>query len=407
MSFIRNANGTGWYGSITLNKATARRTNLKFDSEENIMSEIENFYQIYGVCPALYIPERFSEEKFENVYKFLYGHSLEELMTEKNSTAVLNKEFLFEPEEWTTQTVMSMDWGMFCFTYYIFLSSDKEFYTRVWNVLEFIFKTLKDSPEILISLLSSNNKKSDQESCIDFWETVYKGLHIKIMDTLNENNCYMMFREIKDLYSFFPEEKYTKLKSDCSTFLKAVARSRIDRARLKTYSVKEIVNFDIETLFFYEEFFNSTFCDVSTRQYVLSNTFNFLFGAGDEIVRMGEYLGADEAYQNALKYAQSEIDTDLISKKRKEIKKLVASDKRKRKRIYNKERWNNYGTETITTIAVNISMAIFLISIVAVALFGIFMIFGVFKEISKTVFFISLCIVALFVLLLNIPDKKN
>lgn len=136
--FIRNPDGTAWEGRIAYKWSSLRKSKLMLDFGEDIMPPIEDIYQLYGVCPTLYIsPTKFSDiENLDPVYRFLYGYSLEELMEikEKESYSMPGT-YINEPQEWTVLTVMSMDWDAFCLAYYTFLCSNNDFKSNAWEAL--------------------------------------------------------------------------------------------------------------------------------------------------------------------------------------------------------------------------------------------------------------------------------
>lgn len=407
--FIRNSDGTGWEGHISYKWSAIRENHLRLIPMGASMPSIEEVYQSYGVCPVLEVPKQlFNTDNLDCIYRFLYGYSVEELMEERESDKTRYKKYIHEPQEWTLQMVMSMDWKMFCLAYYAFLGANSDFESKTWNVLEYIFVTLKKTPAILTSLLEINNMDSDSESCLVFWETIYDGLQTKIFESLKEDTCYRAFLSMLNVRHIFSDERYEFLKNKCCKFFDEVAKKRIDNAQNKKYSVRELTNFNIELLFFYEDYFNSSDNNEKLKQYVINSVFNLLLAKADKVAIAENFLGADKIYETALQYAQSDSDRTLVQNKRNKITYSVSVAKLAQEetmREYEKKREEELEEirrrNKTSDIVGNILLALFLSSIVFAILFGILALFGVFKPFAKIVFVVSLSILVLFLIMLS------
>lgn len=407
--FIRNSDGTGWEGHISYKWSVVREKHLRLIPMGDSMPSIEEVYQSYGVCQALEVPKQLLDtDNFDCIYRFLYGYSVEELMEESESDKTRYKKYIHEPQEWTSQMVMSMDWKMFCFAYYAFLGADNDFESKVWDVLKYIFLTLKKTPEILTSLLKINNIKSDEEECSLFWETIYDGLQTKIFKLLTAATCHTAFVSMCNVSDVFTDERYQYLKNRCSKFFGEIAKRRIDNIHNKQYTVSELVNYNIESLFFYQDYFETLDNNEVIKQYVNNSVFNLLHTKGDKIVIAEDFMSADKVYKTALKYAQTDDDRALILNKRNIIAPSVAVAKAEYEenlREYEKKREEEQEEirrrNKTSDIVGGILLALFLGSIVLAILFGILTFFDVFNPFSKIVFVVSLSIVILFLIMLS------
>ena len=413
--FIRNPDGTGWKGHVTYNWHSVRKNNLSLNPKENIVPPINMIYQLYGVCPALEVSEQLTNmHSLEPVYRFLYGHSIEELMEEKKSNTGYYDNYVCEPKEWTQQMVMAMDWKMFCLSYYSFLCSNNDFNSNAWRVLEYILTTLKKTPAILTSLLTINGIGSDLDSCAEFWETIYDGLQTKVLSWLSEDACYTAFRSMRSVKCIFSKERYAQLENECCTLFDELAKKRIDEAHNKEYSIRELLLFDIETIFFYEEYFEIIADDKNTRHYVTASAFKLLHTLADQVVASGNFISADEIYEKTLKFAQSDSDRELIQNKRNEIAQSVAvakkaqeEERREHERKREIEQEEIRRKNKATDFCVKIFIMIFLGSIISTILFGILSLFGILGIFSKTIFFASLSIMVLFIIMIVILIVKE
>lgn len=413
--FVRNPDGTAWEGRIAYDWSSVRESKLSLYFGETPMPSIEDIYVLYGVCPLL----RISQNQLSNmgnlniVYSFLYGHSLEKMMeTQEKETYSMPGKYIYEPQEWTSEMVASMNWDLFCLAYYTFLCSKNDFESKAWEVLGFILNTLKNSPNILPSLLSKAGRPSDTASCSDFWKTVCDGLQSRTLDYLHENTCYTAFHTMTAVRSLFSIERYKDLEDECLEFLDEIAKERIDEACRKTYTVRELINLNIDLLFFYKDYFASSTTTSKTRQYVTNAVFTLLHTKGDKIASAGEMLGADAVYETALKYAQTDADRNLISNKRNKIAASVSvakAEQEKVQREQEKKREKERRKDNATDIIVRILAIVFLISVATTVLFGLLTLLGVFGTFSKTVLIVSLCVMVPFLIIIAvaaIQDKK-
>lgn len=328
--FSRSPDGTAWEGHIAYVWSSVREIKLRLNFGKSTMPTIEEIYQLYGVCPALHIApaQQSVVGRLDPVYRFLYGYSLNELMEVKEEESYsFPGTYLHEPQEWTSQMVMDMDWDLFCLAYYTFLCSNTNFEYKVWDVLGFILKTLKSTPGILPLLLSNCGRAADAISCSDFWETICDGLQTKSLDWLSEETCYNAFHSMITVRPLFSIEKYKLFESKCIKLLDEIAKARIDEACQKTYTVDELLSFNIELLFFYKDYFAQSSASKETERYVMNAAFTMLHTKGDKVVVGANALLADAVYKAALKYAQTESDMNLIAAKRKKISASVAAAK--------------------------------------------------------------------------------
>ena len=409
--FIRNPDGTAWEGRIAYRWSSVRESKLSVNLGENSASSVEDAYALYGVCSALHISQSSNFGKLDPVYNFLYGHTLKKLMeVQEEETYSMPGKYIYEPQEWTTQMVSSMNWDSFCLAYYTFLCSKNDFESKAWEVLGFILNTLKSSPNILSSLLSKAERPSDELSCSDFWETVCDGLQYRTLDYLHEKTCYTAFHTMTTVRPLFSNERYKALESECFEFLDEIARARIDEACQKTYTVRELLNLNIDLLFFYKDYFVSSSATSHTKQYVTKAVFTLLHTKGDKIAIAGEMLGADAVYEAALKYAQTEAERNLVSSKRDKIAAPVSVAKAEQEKVQReqekkreKERRKGKATDNIAKVLA----IVFLISVITTVLFGLLALLGVFKTFSKVALVVSLCIMVPFLIILAVVGIKD
>ena len=411
--FIRNPDGTAWEGRIAYKWSSVRESKLSVNLGENSTPSVEDAYALYGVCSALHVSQTQSSYfgKLDPVYNFLYGHTLKKLMeVQEEETYSMPGTYIYEPQEWTSQMVSSMNWDSFCLAYYTFLCSKNDFESKAWGVLGFILNTLKSAPNVLSSLLSKAGRPSDELSCSDFWETVCDGLQFRTLDYLHEKTCYTAFHTMTTIRSLFSKERYKSLESECMEFLDEIAKARIDEACQKTYTVRELLDLNIDLLFFYKDYFASSPTTSQTKQYVTKAVFNLLHTKGDKIALAGEMLGADAVYEAALKYAQTDADRSLISNKRNKIADPVAVAKVEQEKVRHeneKKRENERRKDKATDALAKILAIVFLISVVTTVVFGLFTLLGVLKAFSKIALIVSLCIMVPFLIILAVVSAKD
>lgn len=203
----------------------------------------------------------------------------------------------------------------------------------------------------------------------------------------------------------FSNERYRDLESECLEFLDEIARARIDAACQKTYTVTELLNLNIDLLFFYKNYFESSSATSQTKHYVTKAVFTLLHTKGDKIAAAGEMLGADAVYESALKYAQTDAERTLISNKKNIIASSVLLAKsereavqREQERKREKERRKDKTTDNIA----KFFAVVFLLSIVTTILFGLITLLGVFERFSKIAFVVSLCILVPFLIIISV-----
>ncbi len=402
---IRNPDGTTWEGHVAYKWSVLRKCRLELNFNEDQASLVVAVHELYGVCPALQIAPSMAGG-LDPVYKFLYGYSFEELMeVEKSGSYGMPDTYVHEPQIWTSQMVMSMDWDLFCLAYYTFLCSNNDFESEAWKVLNFILKTLKDTPSILPSLLSNCGRETGSNACTDFWDTVCHGLQTKIRGWLREESCHTAYYAMSAVRTLFSPEAYQAFEKSCCEFFDRVARARIDEVYEKDYSLEELHSFHIESLFFYEDYFALPSSPAETRQYVLNRAFTFLHSIADKVAAREKMVDADMLYEAALQFAQTGSDRELIASKRNRIAPAVSIEKaaEERARLEREKQWQKKKRKDAAKDKLAIILiAAFLISTPISVLSGLLFFIGAFLPFSKTVFYISLCITLPFLLLVAV-----
>ena len=411
--FIRNPDGTAWEGRIAYNWSSLRKNDLTLGFGENAAPSIVDAYRLYGVCPALRVPSAQPSviEQLDKVYRFLYGHTLKELMEvkEKGSYSI-PEEYFHEPQEWTAQAVRNMDWGAFCLAYYTFLCSNNDFRSKAWGVLDFILDTLRNAPNLLKEILSKHGKDSDEAACFVFWETVCAGLQTKILGWLSEATCYTAFHATISVRPLFSAEKYEQFERECFEVLDEIAMRRMDEACQKAYTVYELSSFNIELLFFYKDYFAQSASSKETERYVMNAAFTLLHTKGDKVAAGENALAADTIYEAALKYAQTEDDKKLIASKRNKISAAVAvarEAQQKAQQEYEKKWEKKKRKDKAKDLAAKVLVIIFLISVVTTVLFGALTLFAALMPFSKIAFVVSLCIMVPFLIILGVAAIQD
>lgn len=402
--FERKPDGTGWSGRIAYNWTGLRKHRLSFDFGEYEAPSIDTLYQQFGVCSALFIsPSKTPVAKLlDPLYLFLYGHSIPELLEpatpEASRWSSPISSWANEPQEWTPNMVKTMDWDLFCQVYYAFLSSNNDFYSGVWSSLNSILSILKSDPNLLFSLLLKNKRNTD---LTEFWETIYAGLQEKVIFILREESCYTAFHSLKPLKSILPADKYGALEKKCCQFLDVIARRRIDIACEEKYSAKELVDFDIELLFFYKDYFEIGTTQ-ETKQYVYNAMFSLLNTKGDIFLENNHIISADDIYAAALKYSQTPSQRDLIASKRSEIASAVSKAREERARehaisrlMYEKEEEKRKKKERLSDAVVKIMVIALLVCIPAIVIFGVLWLLGVARSVACIVFLVSFGVLVL------------
>jgi hypothetical protein len=411
MYFVRRDDGTGFYGDLCWDWRTVTENRLRFQLNDSEIPAIEEIYPLFGVCTALQI----SPEKaplfgtFEPLYEFLYGQPIETfLLNDHEPASFLACLSTEKPLTWTQSMVESMDWDLFCLSYYTFLYSKSDFCTQIWEALETILGILQQNPALLTYLLTKNGRYSDL-TLLDFWETVYDGLYKKVIFQLDEKRCYEDYRCLKKVESILPEFVYQPLEHECCAFFDEIARKRIDNVPEESYTVGELVNFDIEKLFFYKEYFALPSSYAETKEYVLTSMYNFFSAIGNRILAKGDLIGADDVYIAALKYAQISSEKEVIIEKRSNIAQAVneARMAEAHRQAVAELEWKMQDLkDNAKDIFVKILAAIFLISIPTTIVFGILTFLKVFSF-SKVVFLVSGCIMMLFIVALTAQAIKD
>lgn len=414
--FIRNPDGTAWEGRIAYKWSSVRKSKLELGFNETAAPTIDDAYQLFGVCSTLHISSSQHSliGQLDKVYRFLYGHTLKELMeVQEEGSYSAPGTYFYEPQEWTTQTVRNMDWGEFCFAYYTFLCSDNNFESKAWGVLGFILNTLRNSPYFLKEILSKHGKDADEVACFDFWETVCTSLQTKSLAWLSEATCYTAFHAMISVRPLFSVEKYKQFERKCFEVFDEIARRRIDEACQKAYTVYELSSFNIELLFFYKDYFAQSASSKETERYVMNAAFTLLHTKGDKVAAGENALAADTIYEAALKYAQTEDDKKLIASKRNKISAAVAvarEAQQKAQQEYEKKWEKKKRKDKAKGLAAKVLVIIFLISVVTTVLFGALTLFAALMPFSKIAFVVSLCIMVPFLIILGvaaIQDKRK
>ena len=412
--FVRCSDGTGIEGHIMFNFRCEREAKLKLEFTDDTMPPYDDIYVLYGVCPALQISENevANADSINVVYNFLYGHTVKELMRPKNSGEMfdLSNNYIYEPREWTKEMVESMNWELFCLAYYAFLSSKSNFESKAWKILKFVLAVLKESPGTLQLLLSRAGRQYDVYSCSNFWTVISDGLQSRTLDYLSESTSYDAFQAMNEIEPFIPEENYKNLKTECMEFFDALAKKRIDEACRQTYTAREIINLNIETLFFYNEYFKKFSSTGTTEQYVMSTFFEFLSYMGDEVASVCEMQDADAIYAKALKYAQNNEEIDSITNRRGKISPLVAAEEEEQKKIQcemERKQEKEAKKDDLMEKLVPVLGVSYLVGVVADLLFGILTFLNIFNPASKIIFIVSLCITVPFSIIFLIEEIKQ
>ena len=209
---------------------------------------------------------------------------------------------------------------------------------------------------------------------------------------------------------FILEENYKNLKTECMELFDSLARKRIDEACRQTYTVREIVNLNIETLFFYNEYFKKFSSTGTTEQYVMSTFFEFLSYMGDEVASVCEMQDADAIYAKALKYAQNNEEIDSITNRREKISPLVAAEEEEQKKIQcemERKQEKEAKKDDLMEKLVPVLGVSYLVGVVADLLFGILTFLNIFNPASKIIFIVSLCITVPFSIIFLVEEIKQ
>ena len=413
--FLRNPDGTTWEGRIMYNFTAKREDDFKLKFEENTLPSIEEIYQTYGESPAFKIgPALFADVgNLALVYRFLYGYTLNELMeTDESKSIGRYPSWLNQPQEWTKPLALSMDWDLFCLTYYTLLCTNNGFKSKVWDAFISVLKILKQDEKVLPAILLQYDREYDTAACESFWEAIYKGLTIKTLGWLQEHTCYKAYEALTQIQDILPADKYQVLERECCEFWDSVAKKRIDEETAKTHTVKELVDFNIDRYFFYEEFFALKSTSEGTKAYVMNTTCTFLHTIGDKVFAAGEALGADTVYETALKFAQTEEDQAIIMQKRHRISSYVAEAKnaKEKERLANeKKRQKERRKDDFAKVAARVIVIAVAICILLLIIFGVMALLGVFVTLAKTILKIAgFAIVAfiVFMIIMSVADKK-
>lgn len=413
--FIRRPDGTAWAGRIMYNFSAKREDDLKLKFEGSTIPSIDKLYQSYGVSSALEItPSRLPDlGNLSWVYRFLYGHTLSELMeVDKSKTVSYYESWINEPQKWTKPMVLSMDWDLFCLSYYTLLCTCNSFKSEPWKVLLNILQMMKHDPKILPAILLQWDRSYDTTVCTEFWETIYNGLYTKALSWLKEQTCYTAYEALSQIRSILPNDRYQELEGKSCAFWAGIAQNRIDEETTKTHTVKELVNFDGELVFFYKEYFALGSTDNSTKQYVLNATYTFLCAIGDKIFAAGDALGADSVYEAALKFSQNSEENNAIIRKRNNISSQVATAKSamEKEQLRNeKQRQKERRKDRFAEVAARVILVAVAICVLLLVVFGIFALLGIFEALAKTVLKIALVVIVVFVIfivIMNALDKK-
>ena len=413
--FIRRSDGTAWKGRIAYNFTAKREDDLKLKFEGSTIPSVDKIYQSYGVSSALEIdPSQLSNLGDLNlVYKFLYGYTLSELMKVDESKSVsYYKTWLNEPQEWIKPLVLSMNWDLFCLSYHTLLCTCNSFASEPWKVMLNILQIMKHDPKILPAILLQCDRTYDNTACAEFWENIYKGLCAKTLYWLNETTCYTAYEALSRIHSILSDDRYQDLEEKCCTFWAGIACKRIDEEISKTHTVKELVSFDGELVFFYKEYFALSSTDESIKKHVLNTTYTFLLAIGDKIFDAGDALGADSVYEAALRFSQNNDENIAIIHKRNKISPSVAaarSAKEKEEFRNKKQQQKEHCNDRFAEIAARVILIAVAICVLLLIIFGVFALLGIFEALAKIVLKIVLAVIGVFVIfmiIMNSLDKK-
>ena len=413
--FIRRPDGTAWEGRISYDFSGKREDDLELKFDGSSIPSIEKIYQTYGVSPTLEIaPSQLPNlSNLDLVYRFLYGYTFSELMeVDESKTVSYYKSWINEPQKWTKPIVLAMDWDLFCLSYYTLLCTCNSFESKPWKVLLDILQMMKHDPKILPAILLQCDRTYDNTACAEFWGTIYNGLCTKALYWLEEQTCYTAYEALSQIHGILPDDRYQELESKCCTFWSDIAQKRIDEEINKTHTVKELINFDGELVFFYKEYFALASTDENTKQYVLNATYNFLSAIGDKIFAAGDALGADSVYEAALKFSQSNEENIAIIRKRNNIVSQVTtakSAKEKEQLRKEKQRQKEHRKDCFAKVAARVILIAVAICVLSLVVFGIFALLGIFEVLAKTVLKIALIVIVIFVIFIVIMsalDKK-
>lgn len=410
--FIRKPDGTAWEGRINYNFSAKREDDLQLKFESDANPSIDKIYQSYGVSSALELTSSQLPNlcNLAQVYRFLYGYTLSELMeVDESKTDRYYKSWLNEPQKWTKPIVLAMDWDLFCLSYYTLLCTCNSFKSEPWKVLLDILQMMKHDPKILPAILMQCGRTYDNTACAEFWGTIYSGLCTKALYWLKEQTCYTAYEALSQVRGILPDDRYQELESKCCTFWADIAQKRIDEEITKPHTVKKLANFDGELVFFYKEYFALTSTNENEKQYVLNTIYNFLSAIGDKIFATGDVLGADSVYEAALKFSQSNEENIAIIRKRNSIVSQVETAKRAKEKKQEKQRKKERRKDRFEEVAAIVILVAVAICVLLLVVFGIFALLGIFEALAKTVLKIALVVIVVFVIFMvtmNALDKK-
>ncbi len=431
---IRRPNGTMFSGRILYDRLEKRKSAYCLVFKADTFPSFEDVSLKYGVCPTLQISPSYLSKwgQTEDVYRFLYGYTLDNVLEQeteyknkKGSMPVVSQRWVNEPIEWTDKSVSSMDWDMFCLTYYTVLISSNDlnndfnsFFaiddpygrSKAWETIIYILQTLKNEEKLLQSIFKKCELENDRAAIDLFWETVSNGLCTKICGWLEEKTCYTAFYAMKIFRPFIMEESFTNLEKISTSFFDKIAMKRIDEALQKINTAKDIKFCSTEDHFFFREYLEDFPISSEVEQRLNAELFKYNYMKADKVATDGDVLFADKIYEMSLKYAKTDTDIEFISRRREGLlvqvnEKKAELEKKKeeenRQRDLRLEKQKEKEEEEARQKAKRFAKSIWIyrimlaVGFLGTVLFGIFMLLDLYKEFSIIAFIISCCLLLL------------
>ncbi len=371
----------------------------RFDYEARRFPLWQEAYDQYGQGLCFGEKRKYEFENLDALYVFLYGQPIDAFF-ESTADFFNPNHKRVEPQTWTPESVTSMDWDLFCFSFVHYLCAKNNTFHGTWEALRSVLTILREDPELLARKLQEAG--GDAHAPERFWNTVEQALSERLRESLNEENCYRAICLLEGIKPFFSEETYQKLEAECCAFFDRSARNRIDAAVQNTYTAQQAKEFDIENLFFYEQFFSLPSANRETKRYVYAKAYGLLSFLADKIAEAEHFAAADAVYESALKYAATGEETARVTEKRGRISALVQREKAKQKKQNEKESKKRKRSDA----AVAFLGILFFVSIIATVVFGILALTHT-VHFAGTAFFISLGVLLIYLIAFAVGKDKR
>lgn len=316
-------NGKRYYHGMNISYRRYYDSMLPFyriDLGPEILS-VKSYHSQFGDYSVPLIMEKTGAIDSQKAVEFIYRKSFSEL----------DDTHQFFDTDWLQDDVIQITWPEFINAFALYAVNDSiggkidDIDEHYWNALSSILNVLINDKTAFIKLASSITDKYEEAYC-DFLESISVVFFNRIKKYAKDDTCAVSSYFLSLYKPYMTQYFYNKAVKMCCECFDRLARKRIDAAVNEEHDINELIHFDINDYFFFDDYFKLEQHNKETKQYV-SNQLKIMFEtAGNQFCRSNKETASD-IYCKAIVYIDDQAIKDYFREKYTIINRTVHKPK--------------------------------------------------------------------------------